>query len=60
MSSKEKEFEVKVIMYKDFAFPEDYPIENIKFDIGTELGINHNIDCDEPDVKLTIEEVKYE
>jgi len=54
---KEKEFKVKVIMYKDFAFPEDHPIENIEFDIGTELEINHNIDCESFSVDLEIEEV---
>ena len=57
---KEKEFEVKVIMYKDFAFPKDYPIENIKFDIGTELGINHNIDCECPSVEIDIKQVRNE
>ena len=60
MKSKERHFEVVVRIDKEHIQYDNTPMEDIEWSIKDELMREHNIDCDEPDVELTIREVKYE
>lgn len=60
MSSKERHFEIVLKVEKETVFYDDTPMEDVEWSIKNEIMREHNIDCDEPDVELTIEEVKYE
>ena len=59
MSSEERHFEVILRIEKETIFYDDTPMEDIEWSIKNELERELNIDCDNPDIELTIKEVKY-
>lgn len=60
MENKERHFEVVVKIDKEFIQYDDTPIEDIECSVKDELAREHNIDCDNPDVELTIKEIRYD